>query len=311
MTSQMAADEALLTWEKVQSWLIHDGAAILITVILALVLRWIVVRAISRAVAAMTSKSAAKVVTSGRAGRALGRATGLAHERHTQRMRTMGSLLRSIATFVIFGITVLTIMAVIGLPLGPLLASAGVGGVALGFGAQSLVKDFLSGVFMIFEDQYGVGDVIDTGEAVGTVEEVTLRVTRLRDANGVVWYIRNGEIVRIGNKSQGWSTATVDSPVAYDENAERVIALIRGVARELDNDPEWSDKLLDEPDVVGVESISGAAMTIRTVAKCAPNENFAVQRELRERIKTALDAAGVKAPAPMSFGGPGSGGVGR
>ena len=98
---------------------------------------------------------------------------------------------------------------------------------ALGFGAQSLVKDFLSGIFMILEDQYGVGDVIDTGEAIGTVEEVSLRVTRLRDGQGVVWYIRNGEIIRIGNKSQGWSTAMVDIPVAYSENLDKVIPLIR------------------------------------------------------------------------------------
>ena len=159
----------------------------------------------------------------------------------------MGALLRSTSTFVISAMAILTVMGLLGIPLGPLLASAGVGGVALGFGAQSLVKDFLSGIFMILEDQYGVGDVIDTGEAIGTVEEVTLRVTRLRDGNGVVWYIRNGEIVRIGNQSQGWSTAIVDIPVAYAENIERVIAVIREVVHEMDEDPDWQDRLLEEP----------------------------------------------------------------
>ena len=124
-----------------------------------------------------------------------------------------------------------------------------------GFGAQSLVKDFLSGIFMILEDQYGVGDVIDTGEAIGTVEEVTLRVTRLRDASGVVWYIRNGEIVRIGNKSQGWSTAIVDIPVAYAENIERVIPLIRDVVTSHGRDAGVEGAPLEEPQVVGVESI--------------------------------------------------------
>ena len=131
----------------------------------------------------------------------------------------MGAILKSTSTFVIFTLALLTVMATVGLPLGPLLASAGVGGVALGFGAQSLVKDFLSGIFMILEDQYGVGDVIDTGEAVGTVEDVTLRVTRLRDASGIVWYVRNGEIVRIGNRSQGWSTALVDIPVGLQRES--------------------------------------------------------------------------------------------
>ena len=291
-------------WDRLVTWLIGDGLRVLLTIVLALVVRWLAHRAIERVVAVMTSRSRSEESVGGRAGRVLAQATGLAHARHVQRVTTLGSLLRSIVTFVVALIATLTVMALVGLPLGPLLASAGVGGVALGFGAQSLVKDFLSGVFMIFEDQYGVGDVVDTGEAVGTVEEVGLRVTRLRDANGVVWYIRNGEIVRIGNKSQGWSTATVDSPVAYDENAERVIGIIRGVARTFDADPEWQESLLEEPNVVGVESISGQTMTIRTVAKCAPNQNFAVQRELRERIKAALDAAGVKAPPVAPFGGP-------
>jgi small conductance mechanosensitive channel len=190
-------------------------------------------------------------------------------------------------------------MAALGLPLGPLLASAGVAGVALGFGAQSLVKDFLSGIFMILEDQYGVGDVIDTGEAIGTVEDVTLRVTRLRDASGIVWYIRNGEIVRIGNRSQGWSTAVVDIPVGYSENLDVVLPLIREVAHDLDASEEWKTRLLEEPVVAGVESMTAGVVTVRVVAKCAPNENFPVSREIRERVKAAFDQAGIRAPVMM------------
>ena len=199
-------------------------------------------------------------------------------------------------------ITALTIMSIFHIPLGPLLASAGVGGVALGFGAQSLVKDFLSGIFMILEDQYGVGDIVDTGEAVGTVEEVSLRVTRLRDGSGVVWYVRNGEIIRIGNKSQGWSTALVDIPVSYAENLEKVIPLIRDVVHRLDEEPEWKDKLLDEPQVLGVESVSGTAVTIRVLAKTAPEQQYGVSREIRERVKAAFDAAGVQGPPLAPFG---------
>ena len=176
-------------------------------------------------------------------------------------------------------------MHLLGIPIAPLLASAGVAGVALGFGAQSLVKDFLSGIFMIFEDQYGVGDVIDTGEAVGTVEEVTLRITRLRDANGVTWYVRNGEIIRVGNRSQGFATAIVDMPVSYAENVERVVGVIRETATAMGRDPDWADKFVEEPQVLGVESIVGMTMTIRTIAQCVPGENFAVQREMRERLK--------------------------
>lgn len=275
----------------VQEWLLTVGLRIVLVIVAAVVGRWLLHRAIGRVVETVTARN--KRVDEERPERAT-----VNPDRQNQRISTLGSLLRSITTFTIATIAVLTVMALLGLPLGPVLASAGVGGVALGFGAQSLVKDFLSGVFMIFEDQYGVGDVIDTGEAIGTVDEVGLRITRLRDANGVVWYIRNGEVVRIGNRSQGWSVAMVDTSVSYAENAERVIALVERVTRELDADPAWRSKLLEEPNVVGVESIVGTTMTIRTFAKCAANEHFGVQRELRERIKAALDEAGVQPPPP-------------
>lgn len=228
-------------------------------------------------------------------------AAGLDDERRRQRAATMGSLLRSITTVAIVVVATLTIAAQCGIQLGPIMASAGVAGVALGFGAQSLVKDYLSGIFMIFEDQYGVGDVIDTGEAVGTVEEVTLRITRLRDANGVVWYVRNGEIVRVANRSQGWSTSLVDIPVAYDSDIHTVTRVLDGVVDALEADPEWSDKLIERPDVAGVESVAGGTMTFRIIAKTAPNENFGVSRELRRRSVIALEDAGVKGPPAQPF----------
>ncbi|HSO65166.1 MAG TPA: mechanosensitive ion channel family protein [Ornithinibacter sp.] len=293
-----------LTWEHAEQWLVTIGLRILVTVVMAVVVLWMLRRLITRVVLTMTSKSAQRLAESGRAGRVLATATGLTSERQRQRVETVGSLLRSIVTFVVVTLAILTIMALLGIPLGPLLASAGVAGVAIGFGAQSLVKDFLSGIFMILEDQYGVGDVIDTGEAIGTVEEVTLRITRLRDASGVTWYVRNGEIVRIGNRSQGFSTALVDMPVSYAENVDRVVAVIRETATAMGTDPGWADKLVGQPEVLGVESITGSTIVIRTVAQCVPGENFAVQRELRERIKNALDAAGVKAPPLSPFVGP-------
>ncbi len=297
-------DTVTVTVETVQKWLVTDGLRILLTLLLAAIALALLRRLIDRVVATMTSKSARRLAESGRAGRALATATGMAGERQRQRVETVGSLLRSIVTFAVVTLATLTVMALLGIPLGPLLASAGVAGVALGFGAQSLVKDFLSGVFMIFEDQYGVGDVIDTGEAIGTVEEVTLRITRLRDANGVTWYVRNGEIIRIGNRSQGYSTAMVDMPVSYAENVERVVGVIREVTTAMGSDPDWAEKFVEAPQVLGVESIVGMTMTIRTIAQCVPGENFAVQREMRERLKAALDAADVKAPPLGPFGGP-------
>jgi small conductance mechanosensitive channel len=294
---------ARLRPEQVWDWFRGDPLLILVTIVAALVLRWLILRSIGRVVRVTIARSdARRAKEPGRAGRVIAQATGLAHERHLQRTLTMGSLLRSMVTFVVGLITVLTVMSIIGLPLAPLLASAGVGGVALGFGAQSLVKDFLSGIFMILEDQYGVGDVIDTGEATGTVEEVSLRVTRLRDGTGVVWYIRNGEIIRIGNKSQGWATALVDIPVSYTENLERVIPVIREVVHALDAEAAWQDVLLEEPNVVGVESITGGSVTIRVIAKTAPEQQYGVSREIRERVKAAFDAHGIKAPVMSPYG---------
>ena len=296
---------AQVTPRAAWDWFAGKPLQVVVIVVLALVLRWVLLRSIGRAVEVTLARADARRAREpGRAERVLARATGVDHERHRQRTLTMASLLRSIITIVIALVTILTIMSTLGIDLAPVLATAGVGGVALGFGAQSLVKDFLSGIFMILEDQYGVGDVIDTGEATGTVEEVTLRVTRLRDGTGVVWYIRNGEIVRIGNRSQGWATALVDIPVAYSENLERVIPLIRSVVHAIDESPEWKDKLLEEPSVVGVESMTGSTVTIRVVAKTVPQEQYGLSREIRERVKSAFDEHGVKAPAFTPFGPP-------
>ncbi|KGN34758.1 small mechanosensitive ion channel protein MscS [Knoellia sinensis KCTC 19936] len=304
---------AVLTAEKLQDWLLTDGLRILFTIVLAVVVTWMLHRLINRVVRTMTTKSDERADPKedrSRAGRLLAEATANARARHKQRTATLGSLLRSIVSFVVGLIAVLTVMSTVGIDLAPILATAGVGGVALGFGAQSLVKDFLSGIFMILEDQYGVGDVIDTGEAIGTVEEVTLRVTRLRDADGVTWYIRNGEIVRIGNLSQHRATAIVDVPVAYDEDVARVSSVIREAAEAMAGDEVWDGRLLDTPTVAGVESLTGSTLTIRVLAETSPGEKVEVQRELRQRIKTALDAAGVKAPPVNPFGAFGSGSPG-
>ena len=265
----------------------------------ALLIRWLLHRAITRVVRrTVDSKLSVRLAERRRSHVLVQSQEGLVSERRRARAETIGSVLRSIASFVIFGLAFVMCLAELGFDLGPILASAGVAGVALGFGAQSLVRDFLSGIFMILEDQYGVGDLIDTGEAVGSVEEVSLRVTRLRDASGVVWYVRNGEILRVGNHSQGWSTGIVDVSVAYTEDIPRVQELIRLTAETLCDEDEWRDKILEDPVVAGVESVTGNAVTIRVIVKCTPNEHLAVQRELRERIKAAFDREGVQIPVP-------------
>ena len=199
------------------------------------------------------------------AARMIGHATGLASVRADQRTRTLGSLLRSISGVVITVIVVLTIMSILGIPLTPLLASAGVGGIALAFGAQSLVKDYLTGIFMIMEDQFGVGDFITIGDISGTVQEVTLRVTRIQDGSGMIWYVRNGEVLKVGNLTQGHSTGMVDIPVAYDADPEAVLSVLRDVATAVGEDPEFAAALVDPPMVLGMNAISAGAMTFQVM----------------------------------------------
>ncbi len=282
----------LITWEWPSS-LITIAAILLI----AIILNAFLTRAIRLGVDASLRAAADRTHKQGsRAEQILAEAAGINSARHQARTRTIGSVLRSASSVAIVLIAAMTILAEIGVPLAPLLTSAGIGGVALGFGAQSLVKDYLSGMFMIMEDQYGVGDLINTGEVTGTVEEVGMRVTRLRDANGQVWYVRNGEILRVGNQSQGWSTGMIDVPIAYDEDAARAIAVLETVTEEVFADPDWEHVLLEKPSVAGVNAVAGGSMTIRIFAKCAPNEHWGVQRDILERSVTALQAAGIRGP---------------
>ncbi|GAB3060779.1 mechanosensitive ion channel family protein [Sediminivirga luteola] len=219
-------------------------------------------------------------------------------QRRKQRAQTVASLLRSLASIIITVITVLMVLSELDFNLGPILASAGIAGVAIGFGAQTLVKDYLAGLFMVVEDQYGIGDVIDVGEASGTVEEVGLRITKIRDVNGTLWYVRNGEILRVGNNSQGWARAVMDVRVPYDADVETVNELVRQVGAELRADPELGEKILEEPELWGVETLDGTGMTVRLVIKTVPLEQWAVARAFRVRLKDKLDEAGIKIPLP-------------
>ncbi len=219
--------------------------------------------------------------------------------RATMRTKTIAGVLRSIATAAIWTVALVMVLGTVGINLGPIIAGAGIAGVALGFGAQSLVKDFLSGVFMLLEDQYGVGDIIDVGEATGTVEAISLRTTRLRDVEGVVWHVPNGQIDRVGNMSQQWSRALVDVRVARDTDIDHAIAVIKRVADEVWNDPERGVLVLDEPEVWGVEDIGPDDITIRLVVKTAPQQQWLIARELRARLKRAFEAEGIVIPFPQ------------
>jgi small conductance mechanosensitive channel len=219
-------------------------------------------------------------------------------ERRYQRVHALGQILRSAASVTIFAIAGVVVLGDLGINLAPLLASAGVVGIAIGFGAQNLVRDYLTGVFMLLEDQYGVGDAITVGEVTGTVETMTLRITRLRDVNGVVWHIRNGAIERVGNESQGWARAVVDFPVPYTVDLAIIRAILSEVADSSWNDPALRACMLEKPEVWGAQDVSSTEVTMRLAVRTAPLRQWETERELRARVKAALDAAGIS-PAPL------------
>jgi small-conductance mechanosensitive channel len=247
---------------------------------------------------------AVALVIRGLAHRVINRATERAArmeagtDRREQRARALGSILRSAVSIVVCGVAVLTILGDLGFNLTPLLLSTTVLGVALGFGAQNLVRDYLSGILMLVEDHYGVGDTIHAKDATGTVEAMTLLTTRLRDVNGVVWHIRNGTIESVGNESQGWSRAVIDYPVPYEEDLTRIRKLMEQAAQSLFHEGGWSVLMLEQPEVWGAQELSSKEVTMRIVAKTAPMRQWEVARELRSRVKAALDAAGVAPAGP-------------
>jgi moderate conductance mechanosensitive channel len=225
--------------------------------------------------------------------------TGTMSLRSAARAQTLALVLRSIASVLIWSIAVTMILGELGVSLGPLIAGAGIAGVAIGFGAQSLVKDFLTGIFMLVEDQYGVGDIVDLGEATGTVEAVTLRTTRIRSVEGTVWHIPNGIIDRVGNMSQQWARALLDVDVAYGTDVDEAQRVIKAVADAVALDPEWRSRILEPPEVWGIESMGPDAISIRLVVKTRPGDQFPVMRELRRRLSETFVREGIEMPFPQ------------
>ena len=216
--------------------------------------------------------------------------------RRVQRTRTMGSVLNGFAGWTIGIIVVLMVLADVGVSVTPLIASAGILGAALGFGAQSVVRDVLNGLFMVFEDQLGVGDIVNVGEVSGVVERLGIRVTEIRDVDGTLWFVRNGEILRVGNYSQDWARVVVDLPVPYESDIDAVKDTLLAAAKGFSAQPEWRRKVLEDPEVWGLESISAEALIMRLVLKVRGGEQWTAKRALHEYLKTALDRAGIDLP---------------
>jgi len=280
--------------------IVSTTTSIAFILVLAAVVRWAAHRVIHRVIEGATNSRVSRLIS---------RAPGLrrdpasaASQRNVQRARTIGSVLRSISSVVVLSIAAVMVLAEFGVDLGPILASAGIVGVAVGFGAQNLVRDFLSGMFMLLEDQYGVGDIVDLGEAGGVVEAVGLRITTLRDINGTVWYVRNGEVLRVGNKSQGYAVAVMDIPVAHSADIADAIELVVRVATARTMAEDITDAVLEPVEVLGVERVGPEGVTLRLTVKVKPGQQFAVQRALNAAIADAFDEAGVPRPSVFPVG---------
>ena len=277
----------------IATWLVGPG----LLVLLILVGGWVASHVVKRAIARFTSRLARPDL------RDVGRDPTISIEaeklRAKARAETLAGVLRSIALFTIWTFTTLLALGQLKIDLGPLIAGAGILGIAIGFGSQAVVRDFLSGVFTMIEDVYSVGDDIDFGRGRGTVERISLRSTSIRTRQGVVWTVPNGNIEFVGNYSQLWARAQVDIEVSYDCDLREAINVIRQAGDDMWNDPEWGgDELSEPPEVKGVQELGESGIFIRVRAKTKPSLQWRTERELRLRIKEALDAAGIDIPYP-------------
>ncbi|WP_431800862.1 mechanosensitive ion channel family protein [Microbacterium sp. bgisy203] len=297
VTETPAADADPTIWSQIMAGLLALGwnlLAIVAILVGAILVSWILRRVIDRVVKRIVE--GAKIKANVDDTQALERSP-LASVRVVQRTRTLGSILQNIVNVTIVIIALMLIVSVINPDaLGSLTLLTAAIGAGLGFGAQNIVKDVLNGIFIVAEDQIGIGDVVDLGLATGIVEYVAIRVTHVRDVNGTLWYVRNGEITRIGNMSQGWSRVIIDLAVATDADIDDVEQAMLDAAKSLAKDPKWRSRIIEQPEVWGLESISGDSLVIRLVMKTRANAKDDVARELRMRLKRTIDELGVTLP---------------
>lgn len=277
--------------------IVSGALRVLLIIVIALVVRFVAHRAIDRLTTPSDSGAGPAILRPlrQRADVLLMGERGVA--RRAQRAASIGSLLRSITSFILVTVALILILAEVGINVGPILASAGIAGVAIGFGAQNLVKDFLAGISMLLEDQYGVGDVVDLGSATGTVVAVGLRTTTLRGADGTIWYVRNGEVLRVGNSSQGESVVIIDLPLSYRADVSKAAEVALQTATAISESADFADIVIKAPESQGVLSMTNDAVTIRLVATVRAGEQWAFGRAVRSGIKTAFDEANIASPA--------------
>ena len=291
------------TGAKFAEWIVAKPITILLIVLVAAlvarIVRWSVSRTMSRLLSSKERKghlhrSRGDEPTLRERTSQMILASGDSTVRTEARIETLTAVFRSIGTALVWFVALFAMLDTIGVSLGPLLATAGIVGVALGFGTQTMVRDFISGFFIVAEDQFGVGDTIDVGGgAKGVVERITLRATHLRDAEGTVWHVANGQIVKVANKSQEWARALIDVVLPYDADIDAVSDVMQEVADSMQGDAEWSDKILERAEIWGIQEFDADGVHVRMVIKTEPAAQFGVLRELRARLKSTFDSKGI------------------
>jgi len=283
-------------WAKAADWFIGRPLTVIAIVVVAWIASRLSRRAVRRAVhRIMESNASARSWALQRVGAEPSGAT-VTDPRREGRAAAISAVLASTVTVLIWTIALIMVLGEFNVDLAPLIAGAGIAGVALGFGAQSLVKDCISGLFMLIEDQYGIGDDVDLGEAIGTVDEITLRTTVLRGPDGTLWHVPNGQVMRVGNRSALWTVAILDVVVGPGADIEVASRVMSETAKRICESEEFAPVVLEAPELLGVESITAEGVTLRLRIKTRPGSQFALQRALREAEKDALDAAGVPPP---------------
>lgn len=265
-------------WASTLAQFVHGPLTIVMILVVALLASRVGSRVIRRSVHGLIARSGFR---------------GEMARRATSRAETLGGVAASLVRIIVWTIAVMLVIDKLGVNTGPVLAGASIVGVAVGFGAQSLIKDFLSGFFVLAEDQYGVGDVVTVLDVTGTVEELNLRITRLRSADGTVWFVPNGEIRKVGNAAKDWSRAIVDVSIPAGTDVTLAVAAIGDELHASAEAHAWGDDVLDPPEVLGVESLGLDDSVIRVAVRTKPDARARIARDIRARIGARLTRDGL------------------
>lgn len=286
-------------WAKLAEWFVAKPLTIILVIVVAAIVarigRWMVSRSMNRLLMSQTKGRARRHESElHRRTSQMILSSGDSTQRAQARFETLKAVFRSIVTALVWFVALVVVLDTIGISLGPLLATAGIAGIAIGFGTQTMVRDFISGFFIVAEDQFGVGDTIDLGGgAKGVVERVTLRSTHLRDSEGTVWHIANGQITKVANKSQEWARALIDVVLPYDADIDVVSDVMQEVADTMQADTTWSSRILERAEIWGIQEFDADGVHVRMVIKTEPAAQFGVLRELRGRLKSTFDEKGI------------------